>query len=161
MGRFIEEKEIALLNWLEKHLQHYFHLNIHFHTKNLNTMGLNALTITDNLTHTGLVTVSDNNGNTYTGTLANLQVVDGDPTQDASSVDPTTANTLDVKAVAPKGGETISFTADFTSQGNATPPVGSSAIPVPDGTTFPGLKGTATIINSIPTTPTLNLNVTF
>lgn len=161
MGRFIEEQEIKLLNWLERHLRHHFHLNIHFHTKNCNTMGLNSLTITDNLVHTGLVTVTDANGNTYTGTLANLAVVDGDATQDTSSVDSASANTLDIKAVTPKGGETISFTADFTSQGNATPPTGSSTIPVPDGTVIPGLKGTATVINAIPTTPTLNLNVTF
>ena len=124
-------------------------------------MGLNSLTITDNLTHTGLVTVSDANGNTYTGTLANLAVVDSDPTQDASSVDPSSANTLDVKAVTPKGGETISFTGDFTSQGNSAPPAGSTAVPIADGTVIPGLRGTGTIINAIPTTPSLNLNVTF
>lgn len=124
-------------------------------------MGLNSLTITDNAVHTGLVTVTDDKGNAYTGTLANIAVADSDATQDTSSVDSTTSNTIDVKAIAPKGGEQVAVTADFTSQGNGTPAAGSSALPVVDGTVFPGLKGLATIINAIPTVPNLSLNITF
>ena len=130
-------------------------------------MGLNNLTLTDKLVHTGVVSVSDKSdgtGNNYTGTLANIQVVDSDTTQDTASADPNVANTVDVQAVSNTGGSTVNVTADFTSQGNATPPAGSTAVPIPDGTVITGLKGVATLINNIPTTPpppALNLNITF
>ena len=157
----LEEREIAFLFWFEKHFRHHFRLNIHFNIKNLNQMSLNALTLTDTLVHTGLITVGDANGNTYQGTLANVQISDSDTTQDTAVADPTAPNTIDVQAVSPKGGSTVNFSADFTSQGNATPAAGSSAIAIPDGTVFPGLKGSATLINTLPTTAQLNLNVTF
>lgn len=164
--REIEEDEIWLLRWLEKHLKHVFHLNIHFHTKNLNKMGLNTLTLTDLNVHTGVVTVSDNQtpANLYTGTLSNIQVSDSDTTQDTAVSDPSVANTIDVQAVSNTGGSLVNIKADFTSQGNASPAPGSTAIAVPDGTVFTGLTGQATLINQIPVTPpapTLNLNINF
>jgi hypothetical protein len=157
----LEEIEIRFLLWFERHFRHHFHLNIHFNIKNCNKMALNALTITDTAVHTGLITVGDASGNTYQGTLANVVISDSDTTQDTAVPDPTAPNTIDVQAVTPKGGSTVNFSGDFTSQGNSTPAAGSTAIAIPDGTVFPGLKGTATLINALTSNTQLNLNVTF
>ena len=122
---------------------------------------INSITLTDNLAHTGLISVVDGSGNTYTGTLANVVVAPADPTQDKATVDPTTPNTIDVQEASPTGGTTVSVTADFTSQGNATPAAGSTAQAIPDGTVFPGLTvpGGVTVINKV--TASLKLQVAF
>lgn len=124
-------------------------------------MSLNTLTLTDTLTHTGVISVTDLKGNTYSGTLANIQVQVSDPTQDTIVADPTKANTIDVTDVLPNGGTSAVVKADFTSQGNATPPSGSTATAIPDGTVFPGLSVTVTIVNAIPSTVQLQLAVNF
>jgi|GEM_PF-5330439 len=122
---------------------------------------INSITLTDNQPHTGLITVVDGNGNSYTGTLSNVVVTPTDPTQDTAKVDSTTPNTIDVQEASPTGGTTISVTADFTSQGNATPAAGSTAIPIADGTVFPALvvPGGVTVINKV--TASLKLQVAF
>jgi uncharacterized protein YdgA (DUF945 family) len=122
---------------------------------------INSITLTDNQPHTGLITVVDGAGNTYTGTLSNVVVTPADPTQDKATVDPTTPNTIDVQEASPTGGTTVSVTADFTSQGNATPAAGSTAQPIPDGTVFTGLTvpGGVTVINKV--TASLKLQVAF
>lgn len=124
-------------------------------------MSLNTITLTDTLKHTGVISVTDAAGNTYQGTLANIAVVASDPTQDLVAVDPAAANTIDVTDILPNGGTTANITADFTSVGNSTPAVGSTAQPIVDGTVFTGLKGTVTIVNAIPSTVQLQLAVNF
>lgn len=121
---------------------------------------INSLTLVDNLPHTGLISVVDGSGNTYTGTLANVVVTPADPTQDTATVDATTPNTIDVQEASPTGGTTVSVTADFTSQGNATPAT-PTAQAIPDGTVFPGLTvpGGIILINKV--TASLKLQVAF
>lgn len=122
---------------------------------------INSLTLTDNLPHSGLISVVDGAGNTYTGTLANVVVAPADPTQDSAVVDPTTPNTIDVQEKNPTGGTSVSVTADFTSQGNSAPAAGSTAQAIPDGTVFPGLTvpGGVILINKV--TASLKLQVSF
>lgn len=122
---------------------------------------INSITLSDNQPHTGLITVVDGAGNSYTGILANVVVTPADPTQDTATVDPTTPNTIDVQEASLTGGTTVSVTADFTSQGNATPAAGSTAQAIPDGTVFLGLvvPGGVTVINKV--TASLKLQVAF
>lgn len=153
---------LLLYIYLHRYRQHKLRLAIYFqNNKNQFGMSLNSITLTDTLTHTGVISVTDVNGNTYQGTLGNIAVVVSDPTQDTVVVDPTAPNTIDVTDLAPSGGTTASITADFTSQGNATPTTGSTAVAIPDGTVFAGLKGTVTIVNAIPSTVQLQLAVNF
>ena len=135
-------------------------VRFHQHLKHIFMASINSLTITDNLPHTGLISVVDGNGNSYTGTLANVVVAPADPTQDTAIVDPNTPNTIDVQEASPTGGTTVSVTADFTSVGNATPST-STAQAIPDGTVFPGLTvpGGVTLINKV--TASLKLQVAF
>lgn len=120
---------------------------------------INSITLTDALSHSGLISVVDGNGNTYTGTLANVVVTPADPTQDSAVVDPNTPNTIDIQEKSPTGGTTVKVTADFTSSGNATPPAGSTAQPIPDGTVFTGLSCQVVVINKV--TASLKLQVAF
>lgn len=120
---------------------------------------INSITLTDALAHTGLITVTDDAGNNYTGTLANVAVTVADPTQDTAVVDPTTPNTIDVQEKNPTGGTTAVVTADFTSQGNATLIAGSTAQAIPDGAVFPGLTCQVIMINKVSTQ--LKLQVSF
>lgn len=136
-------------------------LAIHFINSKTHQMSLNTITLTDTLTHTGVISVQDLLGNTYSGTLANIQVQASDPTQDTVVADPTKANTIDVTDLLPNGGTSAVVTADFTSQGNGTPAAGSTATAIPDGTVFTGLKVTVTIVNAIPSTVQLQLAVNF
>lgn len=130
-----------------------FRLNIHFHNSNYHHMSLNSVTLTDKNVKTGLISVVDTvTGNALTGTLANIQAVDSDTTVDTVAVDPKAANTIDVQAVANAGGSVINVTADFTSVGNAG---------ITDGTVFTGIKGQATVVNQIPTTPQPALAINF
>lgn len=153
---------LILYVYLHRHKRHKLRLVIHFsNNKNPFGMSLNTITLTDTLKHTGVISVTDAAGNTYSGTLANIVVTVSDPTQDNVVVDPSAPNTIDVTDVAPSGGTTASITADFTSQGNATPASGSTAVAIPDGTVFTGLKGTVTIVNAIPATVQLQLAVNF
>lgn len=148
--------------WRRKR-RHRLKLQVRFHQqlKHIYMASINSLTITDNLPHTGLISVVDGNGNSYTGTLANVVVTPADPTMDTAVVDPTTPNTIDVQEASPTGGTTVSVTADFTSQGNATPAAGSTAQAIPDGTIFAGLTvpGGVTLINKV--TASLKLQVAF
>lgn len=153
---------LVLFLYLHREKRFKLKLAIHFsNNKNPFGMSLNTITLTDTLKHTGVISVTDAAGNTYSGTLANIAVTVSDATQDAVVVDPSAPNTIDVTDVAPSGGTTVAITADFTSQGNATPAAGSTAKPIPDGTVFPGLKGLVTIINAIPSTVQLQLAVNF
>lgn len=120
---------------------------------------INSITLTDAQPHTGLVQVVDDAGNVYTGTLSNVIVGVADPSQDQVTVDPNTPNTIDVQEKNPTGGTTATVTADFTSQGNQTPPAGSTAQAITDGTVFPGLTCSITMINKVSTQ--LKLQVSF
>lgn len=117
-------------------------------------MSVNTLTLTDTLVHTGIISVVDPGGVTYQGTLGNITVAPADPTQDVAIVDPNTPNTIDINNVAASGGTVVNILADFTSQGNADKGV-------TDGTVFAGLKGVVTVINDIPSTVQLSLQVNF
>src|SRR6201999_1425163 len=101
-----------------------FKLRVYFVNKinHFYMASINSITLTDALAHTGLITVGDDAGNSYTGTLANVQIAVADPSQDTVTLDPNTPNTIDVQEANPTGGTTATLTADFTSQGNATPP---------------------------------------
>jgi len=120
---------------------------------------INSITLTDVQPHTGLVQVVDDLGNVYSGTLSNPVIDVADPTQDSVVIDPTTPNTIDVQEKNPQGGTTANLKMDFTSQGNATPAPGSSAQAIPDGTVFPGLAVSITMINKVSTQ--LKLQVSF
>lgn len=121
---------------------------------------INSITLTDNKPHTGLISVTDDAGNSYTGTLANVQIAVADPTQDTVTVDPNTPNTIDVQEANPTGGTTANLTADFTSQGNSVPST-PTAQAIPDGTVFTGLTvpGGIVMINKVSTQ--LKLQVAF
>src|ERR1700744_1355020 len=141
---------LSVIKHRKKKIKLYLRVHLISNNKNQVQMAsINSITLTDNQPHTGLVSVIDGNGNTYTGTLANVVVTPADPTQDTAQVDPTTPNTIDIQEASPTGGTTVSVTADFTSQGNATPAAGSTAQAIPDGTVFPGLTvpGGITVIN--------------
>lgn len=152
---------IGLYIFLHRKKKHKLHLIVLFpNYKNQQKMQ-NSITLVDTNPHTGLIVAVDQNGNVYAGTWANLKSVVADPTQDTGTIDPTNANTLDVQNVASGGGTTDVVTGDFTSVGNSVPPAGSTAFAIPDGTVFPGLTGTITIINKVPTTVQLALAVNF
>lgn len=135
-------------------------LQVHFQTKYKNHFmaSINSITLTDNQPHTGLVTVVDDAGNSYTGTLSNVVIGVVDPSQDTVTVDPNAPNTIDVQEVNPTGGTTAAITADFTSQGNSTPST-PSAQSIPDGTVLPGLTCQIVLINKVSTQ--LKLQVAF
>lgn len=121
----------------------------HHHTKK-HTMSLNSITLTDLLPHTGVVSVIDQNNNTYSGKLSNIQVTVADASMDSAQADPNQANTIDVTAIVNSGGTTASITADFTSDQ-----------PINGQTSFTGLKGQITIINQVAAQVQLSLSVSF
>lgn len=138
-----------------KKKRHKLRLAVYFHNhKNPFKMSVNTLTLTDTLVHTGIISVVDLGGVTYQGTLGNITVAPADPTQDIAVVDPNTPNTIDINNVAASGGTVVNILADFTSQGNTDKGVA-------DGTVFTGLKGVVTVINDIPSTVQLSLQVNF
>ncbi len=148
--------------WRRKKKRHKLKLQVHFQS-NLNhklMASINSITLTDNQPHTGLITVVDDAGNSYTGTLANVKIGVADPTQDVVTVDPNTPNTIDVQELQVTGGTTATLIADFTSQGNATPST-PTAQAIPDGTVFTGLTvpGGIVMINKVSTQ--LKLQVAF
>lgn len=141
---------------------HLLRLQVIFpNNKNPFQMSLNSITLTDTLTHTGVISAVDAQGNTYQGTLSNIRITISDASQDNVVVDPNAPNTVDVNNVTKKGGTTAALLADFVSNGNATPPAGSTATPIPDGTVFKDIPGTVTIINDLPETVQLQLAVNF
>lgn len=123
-------------------------LRVYFHNKIKNHLMANSVTLTDLLPHKGVISVIDQNGNSYAGKLSNIQVTSSDSTVDTAGVDPNDPNTLDVTAVTKTGGSTINFTADFTPDS-----------PIDGQTSFTGLQGTATIVNNV--TTQLSLQVSF
>lgn len=147
--------------YLHRRKYHKLRLAIHFsNNKNQFSMAsINSITLTDTNPHTGLIQVVDGAGNVYTGTYANVAVSVADPTQDSATVDTTNPNTIDVQEKNPTGGTTGTLTLDFTSQGNATPPAGSTAQAIPDGTVFPGLTCQFVMINKV--SAQLKLQVAF
>lgn len=134
----------------KKHRHHKpkLHLRVYFHNKIKNHLMANSVTLTDLLPHKGVISVIDQNGNSYAGKLSNIQVTSSDSTVDTAGVDPNDPNTLDVTAVTKTGGSTINFTADFTPDS-----------PIDGQTSFTGLQGTATIVNNV--TTQLSLQVSF
>lgn len=137
-----------------KKKRHKLKLQVHFQTKIKHHLmaSINSITLTDLLPHTGLITVVDSNGKSYTGTLSNVAVVVADPSQDTVAVDPNVPSTLDVTDVSPNGGTTAVVIADFASAGNEG---------IEDGKVFTGLTCTVTIINKIPSEVQLSLQVNF
>lgn len=152
---------VVLYVYLHRHSRKKFKLRVIFQStiKNHLMASINSITLTDANPHTGLVQVVDDAGNIYTGTLSNPVITVADSTQDTVTVDPTTPNTIDVQVKNPTGGTTASLKMDFTSQGNATPPAGSTAQAIPDGTVSPGLPCTITMINKV--SANLKLQVSF
>lgn len=125
-----------------------------------------TLTLKDTNVHTGLIVMEDNDGNTYTGTIANVVLTPSDPTQDNVVTDPTTPSTIDVNALTPSGGATVNMLMDFTSQGNTTSrpnpdPTKPPSKVIPDGQVFTGVPGKFTLINNLPTTLQLTAHVNF
>lgn len=118
---------------------------------------INSITLTDALPHTGLITVTDDFGNTYTGTLSNVAVAVADPSQDTAVVDPNVPNTIDVQEANPTGGTTALVTADFTSQGNSVPS-NPTAQAIPDGQVFLGLTCQVVMINKVSANLKLQVN---
>lgn len=144
------------------HHHHFLRLQTIFQNNtNPFNMSLNSLTINDLLPHKGVISVTDDAGNSYSGTISNIQISVSDTTLDNGAVDTGIANTVDITALGPNGATTANLTADFTSQGNGTPAAGSTAQAIPDGTVFTGLKGTVSIINDIKTAISLKLAVNF
>lgn len=146
--------------WRHKKKRHKLKLQVHFQTKIKHNLmaSINSITLSDALAHTGLITVVDDAGNTYSGTLANVTAVPADPTQDKVTVDPTTPNTIDVQEANPTGGTTAIVKADFTSQGNSTPAAGSTAQSIADGTVFTGLTCQIVLINKVSANLKLQVN---
>ena len=144
----------------KKHKHPKLRLRIYFQNKinHFCMASINSITLTDAQLHTGLITVVDDAGNSYTGTLGNVSVAVADPTQDTAVVDPNVPNTIDVQEANPTGGTTAIVTADFTSQGNAIPS-NPTAQPILDGTVFPGLSVQIVMINKV--SANLKLQVTF
>lgn len=134
----------------KKHRHHKprLHLRVYFHNKIKHHLMANSVTLTNLLPHKGVISVVDQNGNSYAGKLSNIQVTSSDSTVDTAGVDPNDPNTLDVTAVTKTGGTTITFTADFTPDS-----------PIDGQTSFTGLQGTATIVNNV--TTQLSLQVSF
>ena len=143
-----------------KKKRHKFKLQVIFQNKikHFFMASINSITLTDNQPHTGLVTVVDDAGNSYTGTLSNMVIGVVDPTADVVTVDPKTPNTIDVQELKVTGGTTATLTADFTSQGNATPST-PTAQAIPDGIVLTGLTCQIVMINKVSTQ--LKLQVAF
>lgn len=120
---------------------------------------INSITLTDAQVHTGLVQVTDDAGNLYSGTLSNPVITVADPTQDTAVIDPTTPNTVDVQEVNPTGGTTAVLTADFTSDGNVIAAAGQTPTAPATGTVFPGLTVSFAMINKV--SANLKLQITF
>jgi hypothetical protein len=153
---------IEHLTLCPKHGQRNLHLVFYSTTQKNTIMASNSFTLTDLNKHTFVAAVQDSLGNTYQGTLSFTSETPSDPTQDSAVTDPTVANTVDVTALTNTGGTAIAVVASFTSQGNATPATGSTAVAIPDGTVLT-VPGTLTIINNVSTTPpppTLGLSFT-
>lgn len=143
----------------KKHKRPYLHLRIYFQNKIKHSFmaSINSITLTDALPHTGLITVTDDFGNTYTGTLSNVAVAVADPSQDTAVVDPNVPNTIDVQEANPTGGTTALVTADFTSQGNSVPS-NPTAQAIPDGQVFLGLTCQVVMINKVSANLKLQVN---
>lgn len=156
----IRDKEPSWRPWRRRH-RHKLKLQVYFINKIKHHLmsSINSITLTDNQPHSGLVTVVDDAGNSYTGTITPPVITVADPSQDIVTNDATTPNTVDVQEKNPTGGTTAILTADFTSQGNATPPAGSTKQAIPDGTVFPGLTCQIVMINKV--TTQLKLQTTF
>lgn len=149
-----------------RHKHRHFSLQATFSNKINNTImaSVNTVTLTDLLAHTALITLVDNYGNAYSGTLSNPQITGLDSTLDTVKIDPANPEQLDVTAISETGGNTITLTGDWTSQGNATSrPNPDSTKPgseaIPDGTVKTGVGCTITIINKA--TRTFALQATF
>ena len=101
------------------------------------------LTLTSTAPVTLSMTVVDsNNGNAeIAGTLSGLAYVATDPSQDIAVVDPTVATEVDIHAVTPSGGTTITATGTFV-----------STLLKADGTpAFSGtVTGTLVLVNNVP-----------
>lgn len=136
--------------WRRKR-RHKLHLQVHFHNKKHPFfMSVNTVTLTDLLPHTGVISVVDQNGVSYSGKLSNIVVAISDGTVDSAAVDPNQANTVDVTALVNAGGTTVAITADFTADQ-----------PINGQTTFTSLKGTVTVINQVAAEIQLSLQVNF
>lgn len=163
LGVFVGMWLIGFFIRLFRHKRKKFRLRLQvfFQTKIKHSFmaSINSITLTDANPHTGLIQVVDGAGNIYTGTLANVVLAVADPSQDQATVDPNTPNTIDVQEKNPTGGTTGTLTADFTSQGNSTPPTGSTAQAIADGTVFPGLTCQFVMINKV--SAQLKLQVAF
>lgn len=128
--------------------------NIHFNNKNFNYMAIiSNLTLTSTAPVTlGMAVVDANNANTpIAGVLSGL-AYNVDATQDIAVVDPTDPLSVDIHAVAPTGGSTVTGTGNFV-----------STLLAPDGTTpaFSGtVTGTLVLVNNIPVA-VLNPALTF
>lgn len=118
--------------------------NIHFNNKNFNLMAqVTNLTLTSTAPVTLSMTVVDaNNANTpIAGVLSGL-TYNADATQDIAVVDPADPLSVDIHAVTPQGGSTVTGTGNFV-----------STLLGPDGTTpaFSGtVTGTLVLVNNIP-----------
>lgn len=147
--------------WRRKKKRHKLKLRVIFQSKIKNNLmsSINSIVLTDSNPHPGLVQVVDDAGNVYTGTLSNPVIQIADDSQDTLVIDPNTPNTVDVQEKTPQGGTTAIVKMDFTSQGNATPPAGSTAQAIPDGTLFTALPVTVTMINRV--SANLKLQITF
>lgn len=143
----------------KKHKHPHLRLRIYFQNKIKHSFmaSINSITLTDALPHTGLITVVDDLGNSYTGTLSNVSVAVADPSQDTVVVDPGVPNTIDVQEANPTGGTTAVVTADFTSQGNSIPS-NPTAQAIPDGQVFPGLTCQVILINKVSANLKLQVN---
>lgn len=122
-------------------------LVVHFHNLQNTFIMANSVTLTDLLPHKGVISVVDQNNNSFSGKLSNIVVASSDATVDQAAVDPNQPNTIDVTAVTKTGGSTLNFTADFTPD-----------IPIDGQTSFTGLKGLATVVNNVTTQLSLQIN---
>lgn len=134
-----------------RHYKPKLNLRVYFHNKiKHHLMAFNQITLTDTAPHQGKITVVDDAGNSYTGTLSNPIITITDPAQDTVTVDPGTPDTVIVQETVPTGGTTATLTMDFTAQGNTN---------IVDGTVFPGLTCQIVLINNV--TTQLKLQVAF
>lgn len=122
--------------------------------KNFNFMSVvTSLTLTSTAPVTLSITVVDQTGTVIAGALSGLSFAAADTTQDIGVADPSNPLEVDLHAVSPTGGTTLTATGTFVSTLLGT-----------DGVTpvFSGpVTGTLTIVNNVPVvtlTPSLAFN---
>lgn len=124
---------------------------------------VNSITLNDVAPHTGLIVLTDNYGNQYSGTLSNAVLSGFDPAQDTVTVDANNPNQLDVQSVSETGGTMATLTGDWTSSGNVDvrpnpDPSKPGSVSIADGEVKTGVSCQVTIINKVSRTFALQVN---